>query len=58
MMALDETIRVEDEAQDVDGLKLVYAKEMARYMEGVTVDYVKSWFGKRLVIHSALAGNC
>lgn len=58
MMALDESIGVQDEAQDVDGVKLVYAKDIARYMEGVVVDYVKSWFGKRLVIHSAFSGNC
>lgn len=58
MMALDESMGMQDDAQDVDGVKLVYAKDIARYMEGVIVDYAKSWFGKRLVIQSSFSGNC
>ena len=57
-MALDETISNDDVTENADGLAFVYRKHLLPYLEGVKIDYTKSWFGWRLVILSPFAGNC
>lgn len=57
-MALDESISENDVVEEEAGLSFVFQKNFAPYMENVVVDYVKTWFGRRLVIESPLTGNC
>jgi Fe-S cluster assembly iron-binding protein IscA len=57
-MALDETMETDDVEYEVDGVRFVYPKQMGYLMEQVEIDYVRSWFGKRLVVQSAHGGTC
>ncbi|MCY0903232.1 MAG: hypothetical protein OWU32_13810 [Firmicutes bacterium] len=57
-MALDESIGERDVVEDAAGFPVVFSSQHAAYMDRVTVDYVKGWFGRRLIIHSDLQGSC
>lgn len=57
-MALDESISDEDVTEDVAGIKFIFSKHVAHLMEGIKIDYTKSWFGKQLTIQSPFAGAC
>ncbi len=57
-MALDESLAGDDVVEEVEGLSFVFAKRIAHLMQGVKIDFVKSWFGERLLISSAFAGGC
>ena len=57
-MALDESISPDDVTLEIEGLPFVYSKRLAFYMENVSIDYTKSWFGNRLVIQSPYGGDC
>ncbi len=57
-MALDESISKSDIEEHSNGLSFVYSKKMAKYMDGVVVDYVKTMFGRRIVIESPHSGHC
>lgn len=57
-MALDESISEDDRMEVIGDLKFVFSKHVSHLMEGVTIDYVKNWFGRQLTIRSPLAGSC
>jgi Fe-S cluster assembly iron-binding protein IscA len=48
----------EDSSIKVGNLEFVYYRRFGNLLEGLKIDYVKTWFGKRLVIQSPLAGQC
>ncbi|MCF8568264.1 iron-sulfur cluster biosynthesis family protein [Alicyclobacillus tolerans] len=57
-MALDESITVNDVTLEIEGIPFVYDKRLSYYTEELVIDYAKTWFGKRLVIHSPYSGDC
>lgn len=57
-MALDESISTNDVEEKSGDFSLIYSKNLAQYMEGVKIDYVKTMFGPRLTIDSPLSSQC
>ncbi len=57
-MALDESISRNDLEEQSNGFSFVYSKKFAQHMDGVIIDYVRTMFGRRIVIESRHSGHC
>lgn len=57
-MALDESISDDDMLEEIGGIKFVFSKQLSHLMDGVTIDYAKTWFGRQLTINSPYGGAC
>lgn len=58
-MALEESIEEHDEKIEVDGIQFVYNSGLAAYMDGLTIDYTKSWMGKGFQVYrDGFGGSC
>lgn len=57
-LALDEPKKT-DNVYEVEGVKVLFDKEMARYTKGFLIDYRNSFFGKRFVVEQLYnRGGC
>ncbi|EYE88969.1 hypothetical protein Q428_04775 [Fervidicella metallireducens AeB] len=56
-MSLDEA-KDTDNVYEVEGLKILFDKELSAYTKGFQIDYRSSIFGKRLVVDPLYSRGC
>lgn len=55
-MVLDEP-KTADGVQEVEGIKVLFDKELSAYTKGFEIDFKNSLFGKRFVVNQLYGGG-
>lgn len=57
-LALDELKDKTDVVEESEGIKVVYAEELKRYLDGTVIDYSNRWFNNGFTIGGNNASSC